>query len=218
MKWCPQCGTRKRTSSFNKHRNRPDGLSSMCRECHKKCRGRKLDRILICQACGKKFIAKDHKQISCSLSCGSIVAARDRDFNGPRNPNWRGGITVSSKGYVYLLVPGHHRSNSKGYVKRADVVLEKKLGRLLEKGEIAHHINENKDDDDPENLTPMVIRDHGLHHGQKRRKERPSRKARKIIPWPPTEELRAMVAQSSLRHVARELGCSHVAIFHRLQK
>jgi hypothetical protein len=32
-KVCPRCGRKRRRSSFNKHRARPDGMQSICRDC-----------------------------------------------------------------------------------------------------------------------------------------------------------------------------------------
>jgi hypothetical protein len=75
-------------------------------------------------------------------------------MHGSKNPHWTGG-TTRSQGYVYVKRPDHHRANHHGYVKRADLVLEEKLGRLLKPGEIAHHKNRVRDDDHPDNLEPM---------------------------------------------------------------
>ena len=56
-----------------------------------------------------------------------------------------------SRGYVYVYAPGHSRATKRGYVKRAILILEEKLGRPLEPGEVAHHKGA-KDDDRPEML------------------------------------------------------------------
>ena len=49
-------------------------------------------------------------------------------------------------------MPEHPRANKNGYVKRAILVMEKKLGRPLRKGEIVHHIDGNRTNDRPDNL------------------------------------------------------------------
>jgi endogenous inhibitor of DNA gyrase (YacG/DUF329 family) len=67
-----------------------------------------------------------------------------------KNPNWKNGV-VKSGGYIWILKPNHLKANGK-YVKRASLVAEKHLGRLLTKQEVIHHINGIKDDDRPENL------------------------------------------------------------------
>ena len=132
-----------------------------------------------------------------------------------RNGSWRGGLHISTRGYAYLRDPGHPRAGKNGYVKRADVVMEKKLGRPLRRDEIVHHVNRNKLDDSPENLEAMTASAHALLHHP--RKPRPERPPRRIIAWPPVTELRQMVETSSLRAAATKLGVSHVAVWRRLQ-
>lgn len=50
------------------------------------------------------------------------------------------------------------------YVRRSRVVLASKLGRPLLTTEIAHHRNENKADDSPENLELETPTSHNSHH------------------------------------------------------
>lgn len=47
--------------------------------------------------------------------------------------------------YVYVFLPDHPCSN-RGYVKRADLVMERKIGRALYPGEVVHHVGERDDD------------------------------------------------------------------------
>lgn len=84
---------------------------------------------------------------------------------GKNHFNWKGG-QIMHEGYIFVLMPGHPKANSnKGYVKRARLVAEKKLGRYLYPGEIPHHKNEIKDDDRPENIQVMEsISEHVKHH------------------------------------------------------
>ena len=71
----------------------------------------------------------------------------------------------SKTGYIHVQNPGHPRANMHGYVKRATLVAEAKIGRLLVAHEIVHHINGIKDDDRPENLEVMTNKEHtALHH------------------------------------------------------
>lgn len=85
---------------------------------------------------------------------------------GANHPNWKGGIKKDSNGYVYIWKPDHPRAKSnKGYVGRACLVAEKKLGRYLYPKELAHHKNEIKDDDRPGNIEVMESRSpHMKHH------------------------------------------------------
>ncbi len=64
-----------------------------------------------------------------------------------QNPNWGGGKTVSSHGYVKILVGiGHHLADSKGYAYEHRLVAEETLGRRLEPEEQVHHINGDRGD------------------------------------------------------------------------
>jgi len=56
-----------------------------------------------------------------------------------------------SQGYFWIWNPHHNRANN-GWVKRAVLVFEEKLGRSLTNGEFPHHKDGNRMNDDPENL------------------------------------------------------------------
>lgn len=46
--------------------------------------------------------------------------------------------------YDYAVVPEHPKAIKHGYVLLHRIVLENYLGRILDDGEISHHINEDK--------------------------------------------------------------------------
>ena len=71
----------------------------------------------------------------------------------------------ASQWYVRVNMPDHHRANKQGQVKRAVLVLEEKLGRLLEPFEEPHHINGIITDDRPENLEVTTHPEHARIHG-----------------------------------------------------
>lgn len=69
-----------------------------------------------------------------------------------RNPNWKGGRTIASSGYILLKKPGHPMTDSRGYVYEHRLVASEMLGRPLLPGEQVHHRNGIKTDNRPENL------------------------------------------------------------------
>ena len=75
-----------------------------------------------------------------------------------KSPNWKGGRMISNWGYVLLRLPGHHLSDSSGYVREHRLVMEQHLGRPLQRGEIIHHINGIRDDNRIENLQLLPSR------------------------------------------------------------
>lgn len=84
-------------------------------------------------------------------------------YPGPRNPNWKGGRTVASNGYILVKKPDHPGADSRGYVYEHRLVAEATLGRPLLPGEIVHHRNGAKTDNRPVNLEVLASR---LHHGR----------------------------------------------------
>jgi biotin operon repressor len=78
---------------------------------------------------------------------------------GPDAVRWKGGRRVAA-GYVYLYAPDHPRAGKRGTVQEHILVMERRLGRYLEPGEIVHHRNHVKDDNRPENL---YLTKNGVH-------------------------------------------------------
>lgn len=77
------------------------------------------------------------------------------------NPNWRGGRSITSHGYVLIKVgQNHHLADVRGYAYEHRLVAEEKLGRLLRPGERVRHVNGVKDDNRPENIeSRLQLRD-----------------------------------------------------------
>ena len=66
--------------------------------------------------------------------------------------------------YLYAVVREHPNANKHGYVLAHRVIMENILGRLLKKGEVVHHIDGNKHNNNPENLQLMTANEHCKHH------------------------------------------------------
>lgn len=82
---------------------------------------------------------------------------------GKNNRNWKGEKRRDNHGYILIYSP-NHPNNKRNYVAEHRLVMEKKIGRYLVKGEQVHHINEIKNDNRIENLILMTISKHlSLH-------------------------------------------------------
>lgn len=55
-------------------------------------------------------------------------------------------------GYIMRKVNNHPNSNKRGYVAEHRLVMERKIGRFLDKEEVIHHIDNNRDNNNINNL------------------------------------------------------------------
>lgn len=79
-------------------------------------------------------------------------------------PDW--GRVSSSAGYPAVYCPDHPRAWSTGYIHIHRIMMEMKLGRLLEDGEIVHHEDEDPSNNSPENLVLTTHPEHGRKHAE----------------------------------------------------
>lgn len=71
-------------------------------------------------------------------------------------------------GYKYCRTnPPHPKRNSQGLYPLHRVLMENKIGTLLEPDEVVHHIDENKSNDLIENLELKTNSSHSKYHKQK---------------------------------------------------
>jgi len=62
--------------------------------------------------------------------------------------------------YITIFKPDHPKADIAGWVAVHILVMEEKLGRGLEKGELVHHIDFNKFNNAPENLLLLTRMQH----------------------------------------------------------
>lgn len=146
------------------------------------CKHRKLlTESGLCEQCLDLYYKKQkqqflpHKTCKCSPDCKTIIPdygdnkfAFGHQYKGSGNPNWKGGRTIDSYGYVKILSPNHPFKDSKGYVKEHRLVMENHLGRYLRQNELVHHRDENKQNNKIENLQLITRSAHQNHHNPRK--------------------------------------------------
>lgn len=74
--------------------------------------------------------------------------------------------SIIHNGYVMIYYPSHPFSGSNGYVKQHRIIVEKHIGRILDRDEVVHHKNGNKLDNRLENLEIMSREKHTSLHNK----------------------------------------------------
>lgn len=119
------------------------------------------ERTRVCPVCKGEFVVDkpSRKQRYCSHSC-AFVEIGEKVRTASRRPESIKKMADALRGRgeskTYMKLNGRHMHR---------VVAEQKIGRLLEPGEIAHHTDLNKRNNDPENLEILPSRaDHSRLH------------------------------------------------------
>jgi uncharacterized protein (DUF1330 family) len=92
----------------------------------------------------------------------SVKKYLSNKYKGEGNPNWKGGRKIDKNGYVLILSPSHPRKRHGSYVAEHRLVVEKYIGRYLEKSEVVHHIDFNTSNNNVSNL--MAFNSHSSHN------------------------------------------------------
>ena len=92
----------------------------------------------------------NHRSLKAALIRFGIQVAPPNN-QGPKNPAWRGGEAIQ-KGYLWVYAPDHPNRSRHNKVAKHRLVMEEKIGRLLERHEVVHHIDGNTLNNHPDNL------------------------------------------------------------------
>ena len=120
-------------------------------------------------------MTKEHREKISRTHKGKIISEKTRKKmseakKGSTSPNWNGGKRNRSDGYIQIFKPEHPNSCKEGYVMEHRLVMENKIGRLLKRKEVVHHINGIRDDNRPENLKLFEnVGEHTKYHAKLRK-------------------------------------------------
>lgn len=119
-------------------------------------RPREYSRRAVCFRCDKPFERypgkQKNKRTFCSRDCYHLQMAEE---NLSKRVNQKGGLTVEERLKMSKSKKGEN--NGRTYEKTLGrhthrIVMEKMVGRPLEKGEVVHHIDGNPRNNHPDNL------------------------------------------------------------------
>ena len=111
----------------------------------------------------KRKIGLANKGKKHSLKTKQKMSENHVNFNGDKNPNWKGG-RVKYKGYILIYNHNHPFADNDGYIREHRLVMEEAIGRYLKPEEVVHHINEIHDDNRLENLMLFANNNEHLKH------------------------------------------------------
>lgn len=106
---------------------------------------------LRCRSCsGKRTI------VHALALCPRSRPGQSERQRGPRNPAWKGGVTVGGNGYRYVLLdssdPMFSMANKERRVMEHRLIVARNIGRPLEAWEQVHHKNGTRTDNRLDNL------------------------------------------------------------------
>lgn len=144
-KKCKKCGEVKPLTAFAPKKGLRDGRLGSCRAClqplHK---ARQRANAPKCLDCDNKTSSK---------SCVRCRPCSQKHRSGANHHAYKGGRTVTPRGYVYLSgYPDHPNAKGAGSIAEHVLVMSQMLGRPLTKDENVHHRNGIRWDNRPENL------------------------------------------------------------------
>jgi len=79
------------------------------------------------------------------------ISDNHHNCSGSNNSQWKGGM-VQSRGYKSVYSPNHPNATINHYVRESRLVMEKKIGRILSKEEIVHHLDGDNTNNQLDNL------------------------------------------------------------------
>lgn len=117
---------------------------------------------------GIKLTEEQRNKISAALK-GRVYSTPKRRLDG--------------KGYIFLYRPNHQMANNTGYIFEHRLVMAEYLGRMLDRSEIVHHKDGNRQNNIIENLEITNRKDHLKIHFDPQAHSEKIKKIRKEKFW-----------------------------------
>ncbi len=117
----------------------------------------------ICHSCGKEYERSKTQTIRHGRKALFFYCSLDCRKSNVWNKGQRSKFT-GKDGYVMIHLPDHPNANRHGWVKEHTLIMTINLGRPLIKGEMVHHLNEDRSDNRFQNLVAMRKSEHARIH------------------------------------------------------
>lgn len=119
------------------------------------------EKILCACGCGDSRPKYDSKGRRAYFIIGHATKGRFVKGRGMAEKNrfWKGGRYIH-RGYVYIYSPEHPRAIRRRYISEHVLVMEKHLGRYLRTGEVVHHKDGNRQNNEISNLRLVLVNTH----------------------------------------------------------
>lgn len=115
---------------------------------------------------------EEERQKRSKLHKGKIVSEESRrKISESKKIHTIGHQKKRTDGYISVYYPDHPDANEEGYIMQHRLVMEKHIGRRLQKNEVVHHKNRNRSDNRIENLELMTASEHMSFHMKERYKK-----------------------------------------------
>lgn len=124
-------------------------------------------------------------------SIAKMSASKKGKYCREESPRWKGGRRIDSAGYVLIRIGDH-------YELEHQLVAEQKLGRSLLPDERVHHIDGDKQNNNPDNLMLLSPKDHIVY--TQICSKCPLRKEIQLLKW----QVRQLNSKLSVRPVKAE--------------
>ncbi len=124
----------------------------------------------------RKPYTEQERQHMRTMAKGHRMSDEQKRIISERNScNWNGlngyGHTKAhNRGYILAYAPKHPHAHKDGYIMLHTVIMERHIGRYLEKNEVVHHINHDRKDNRLENLQLMDKHEHCVMHMLERKR------------------------------------------------
>lgn len=160
MKKCTNCLKEKNENEFyiQKSKGRENKLTPNCKSCYiLKSRTYRKNNPEIANKL-------HHPKIKCPDCCINLMnieskrcrTCYEKIAKGDKHPSWTGGRHKIKTGYIRIFMPEHPHALNGKYIFEHTLVMEKKIGRFLNRNELVHHKNGVKDDNREDNLELWV--------------------------------------------------------------